>query len=206
MLFLSPQKSGFCLSLGASKRGSIKAGCAIRNSSRNLNRIKMSELFTIRPATVEDADTIAEHRARMFDEMGQVSPQAFETLRAKSREGLLDLMTRGKYMGWLAIPARDSNIIAGGAGVQLREVLPHPLTGANGEDKIAEGRHAIILNVFTEPQWRRQGVAVLLLQRIIEWARAEQLDRLVLHASEAGRGLYERLGFVRTSEMRFTGN
>ena len=166
----------------------------------------MSEPFTIRPATVDDADIIAEHRARMFDEMGQVSPQAFETLRAKSRERLLDLMTRGEYVGWLAIPAQGRNIIAGGAGVQLREVLPHPLARANGEDKIAEGRHAIILNVFTEPKWRRQGVAGLLLQRIIEWARAEQLDRLVLHASEAGRGLYERLGFVGTSEMRFTGN
>jgi hypothetical protein len=49
----------------------------------------MSEPFTIRPATVEDADTIAEHRARMFGEMDHVSKHAFETLRAKSRERLL---------------------------------------------------------------------------------------------------------------------
>jgi GNAT superfamily N-acetyltransferase len=46
---------------------------------------------------------------------------------------------------------------------------------------------------------------VLLLQRIIDWARAERLDRLVLHASEAGRSLYERLGFVGTNEMRLAG-
>jgi GNAT superfamily N-acetyltransferase len=166
----------------------------------------MSKPFTIRPATVEDVDAIAAHRARMFDEMGHVSPQALETLRAKSRERLLVLIMRGEYIGWLATPAHGPNIIAGGAGVQLREVLPHPLARADGGDKIAQGRHAIILNVFTEPQWRRQGVAVLLLQRIIEWARAERLDRLVLHASEAGRALYERLGFVSTSEMRFAGD
>lgn len=72
-------------------------------------------------------------------------------------------------------------------------------------NKVAEGRHAIILNVFTEPQWRRQGVALLLLQRTIDWARAEQIDRLILHASEAGRSLYDRLGFVGTNEMRFDG-
>jgi GNAT superfamily N-acetyltransferase len=42
----------------------------------------------------------------------------------------------------------------------------------------------------------------MLLQRIIEWARAERLDRLVLHASEEGRALYERFGFVTSNEMR----
>jgi GNAT superfamily N-acetyltransferase len=165
----------------------------------------MSERFTIRRATPDDADAIAEHRARMFDEMGEVTPDVFEILRAKSRERLQDLLNRGEYVGWLAIPAQRPDIIAGGAGVQLREVLPHPLSSANKGNKIADGRHAIIINVFTEPQWRRQGVALLLLQRIIDWARAERLDRLVLHASEAGRSLYDRLGFVGTNEMRLAG-
>jgi GNAT superfamily N-acetyltransferase len=137
----------------------------------------------------------------MFEEMGELSPDAFEILRAKSQERLGDLITQGQYIGWLAIPAGHPEAIAGGAGVQLREVLPHPMKG----NKVAEGRHAIILNVFTEPQWRRQGVALLLLHRIIAWARAEQIDRLILHASEAGRSLYERLGFVGTNEMRFAG-
>jgi hypothetical protein len=49
-------------------------------------------------------------------------------------------------------------------------------------------------------------VAVLLLQGIIGWARAEPLDRLVLHASDAGRSLYARLGFVGTNEMRWAGD
>jgi GNAT superfamily N-acetyltransferase len=165
----------------------------------------MSDRFTIRLAISEDLDAIAEHRARMFDEMGEVPPGAFEILRAKSRERLHDLLNRGEYIGWLAIPTQRPDIIAAGAGVQLREVLPHPLSRANEGGKIAEGRHAIIINVFTEPPWRRQGVALLLLQRIIDWARAERLDRLVLHASEAGRSLYERLGFVGTNEMRLAG-
>ena len=161
-----------------------------------------SERFTIRLATPEDVEAIATHRARMFDEMGEVPPEAFEILRSKSRERLRDLLTRGEYIGWLAISAQHPEIVAGGAGVQLREVLPHPKEG----NKIAEGRHAIIINVFTEPAWRRKGVAVLLLQRIIDWARAERLDRLVLHASEAGRSLYARLGFVGTNEMRLAGD
>ena len=166
----------------------------------------MSERLTIRLATPEDAGVIAAQRARMFDEMGEIPAEAFETLRTKSRERLRDLLIRGEYIGWLAVPARQPVVIAGGAGVQLRHVLPHPLPDAKEGNKIAEGRHAIILNVFTEPDWRRQGVAVLLLQTIIAWARAERLDRLVLHASEAGRSLYTRLGFVGTNEMRLAGD
>jgi hypothetical protein len=49
-------------------------------------------------------------------------------------------------------------------------------------------------------------VATTLLERIIQWARAERPDRLVLHASEAGHSLDERLGFVGTNEMRFAGD
>lgn len=170
----------------------------------NTEHAKMSERFTIRLATPADAAAIAEHRARMFDEMGQVPPESLETLRAKSCERLRDLLQRGDYIGWLAIPAQNPDNIAGGAGVQFREVLPHPLSRANQWNGIADGRHAIILNVFTEPQWRHQGVAMLLLQRVIQWARTERIDRLVLHASEAARPLYERLGFVDTNEMRLT--
>ena len=171
-----------------------------------LDSHSMSERFTIRLATPADVDAIAQHRARMFEEMGEVPPEAFEILRTKSRERLRGLLTRGEYIGWLAIPAQNPETIAGRAGVQLREVLPHPLPDAREGNKIADGRHAIILNVFTEPDWRRRGLAVLLLQTIIDWARAERLDRLVLHASEAGRSLYERLGFVGTNEMRLAGD
>jgi hypothetical protein len=45
----------------------------------------------------------------------------------------------------------------------------------------------------------------MLLKQIIDWAREHKLDDLVLHASSDGRALYERLGFVATTEMRFAG-
>jgi hypothetical protein len=37
----------------------------------------------------------------------------------------------------------------------------------------------------------------------LRWARDEKLDRLVLHASDQARSLYERMGFIATNEMRF---
>ncbi|MBP9201714.1 MAG: GNAT family N-acetyltransferase [Gemmatimonadales bacterium] len=154
----------------------------------------------LRQATVADAREIATHRALMFHEMGQLPEAAMPALVADTEALLEPMLATGEYVGWLAAPADDPHAVAGGAGAQRRQVLPHP-DGAGG---VAEGQHAIVLNVWTEPRWRRQGVAVRLMEAVLAWAREEQLDRLVLHASDAGRPLYERLGFVRTNEMRYT--
>ena len=141
----------------------------------------------------------------MFHDMGDIPDHLFEEFRDMSRDRLREQLTSGEYIGWLASPADSLGKIIGGAGVQLRRAMPHPLTSPNGEAGIAEGRHAIIVNVFTEPEWRRRGVAALLMQHIIDWSRKERLDRLVLHASDEGRALYEKLGFVLTNEMKFVG-
>jgi len=163
----------------------------------------MLDQFHIRPATPADAETIGWQRARMFQDMGDVPPHLFEEFCARARERLRDQLATGEYVGWLASARGAPDRVIAGAGVQLRYVLPHPGKAPNGDATISDGRHAIILNVFTEPEWRRHGVATLLMRRIIAWSRAERLDRLVLHASAEGRLLYERLGFTATNEMRF---
>ena len=43
------------------------------------------------------------------------------------------------------------------------------------------------------------------MNEIIAYARRERLDRLVLHASDQGRALYDQMGFVLNNEMRFHG-
>ena len=163
----------------------------------------MPHEFHVRLATPADADIIGWHRARMFQDMGDVPPHLFDKFCAMSRDRVREQLRSGEYIGWLATPADSLAKIVGGAGVQLRRVMPHPSTSPDGEAGIAEGRHAIILNVFTEPDWRRRGVAALLMQHIIDWSRQERLDRLILHASKEGRALYQRLGFVLTNEMKF---
>ncbi len=40
------------------------------------------------------------------------------------------------------------------------------------------------------------------MRRVIDWLREQRLGRLILHASEAGRPLYDKMGFVTTNEMR----
>jgi GNAT superfamily N-acetyltransferase len=130
----------------------------------------------------------------MFQDMGDVSGGR---LRAKARTRLERWIDNGNYIGWLATPADEQEMIVAGAGVQLQPILPRPLDVST----IGEGRQGTIVNVFTEPPWRQRGIAALLIKEIIIWSKYEQIDRLVLHASDEGRSIYERLGFVASNEM-----
>jgi GNAT superfamily N-acetyltransferase len=163
----------------------------------------MRKGFEIRLATVADAEIVSRHRAPMFHEMGLVPDHLFESYRTQCEARLREMLATGEYIDWLAHPVEQPDKIVAGVGVQLRHTLPHPVGEPGGEIVIAEGRHAIVINVFTERDWRRRGLAIFLMKRLIAWARAERLDRLVLHASDEGRLVYERLGFIQTNEMRF---
>jgi GNAT superfamily N-acetyltransferase len=115
----------------------------------------MHDIFRIRRATLQDIDIIAWHRARMFQDMGDVSDDAFEILRAKARFRLKEWFENGDYIGWVATPVDQPKMVVGGAGVQLQPILPRPLDAS----RIGEGPGGTIVNVFTEPQWRRRGIA-----------------------------------------------
>jgi GNAT superfamily N-acetyltransferase len=51
---------------------------------------------------------------------------------------------------------------------------------------------------------RGMGISRALMKVLMQWATAHGFDRVLLHASDAGRALYPSLGFVPTNEMRWS--
>jgi GNAT superfamily N-acetyltransferase len=165
--------------------------------------MSMHHPVSVRIATVADAAVIARHRAEMFFDMGHLPAGLYDDLVERTIVYLREALARGEYVGWLASPHGHSESIVGGAGVQRRRILPRPIT--HGADtRIVHGNEILVLNVFTEKPWRRRGIAELLMRRVLEWASTEDVDTVVLQASDDGRALYERLGFVQTNEMRYS--
>jgi GNAT superfamily N-acetyltransferase len=160
--------------------------------------------FQVRPAAVAEAHVIARHRAEMFSDMGTLPRSLYDGLVEGTVRYLERAMPAGDYLGWFAVPSANPQEIVGGAGILLRRVPPHPLKGPDAA--LADGRQGLVMNVFTERSWRRRGVAELLMRHLLAWVAESGLDSLVLHASDEGRALYERLGFVATNEMRFAGD
>jgi ribosomal protein S18 acetylase RimI-like enzyme len=89
--------------------------------------------------------------------------------------------------------------VIGGAGVQLRPLLPRPRP--EGDD-IELGPEAIVLNAYVDAARRRRGLGDALMRAVLAALAERNIRRIVLHASADGRRLYERLGFVPTNEMR----
>ncbi len=137
----------------------------------------------------------------MFREMGAVRLESEESLRQASTAYFASAIPGGEYVGWIATPSDGSPPVAG-AGVQFRSLLPRPTVAGDG---LLLGREGLILNVYTVPNWRRQGIAKQLMETIVAWAGEVGIVRLVLAASSAGRPLYEKIGFVATREMSYTG-
>lgn len=137
----------------------------------------------------------------MFREMGAIQPQLEESLREASAAYFMAAIPTGEYVGWIASPPDGSAPVAG-AGVQLRSLLPRPNVAGDG---LLLGREGLVLNVYTVPSWRRRGVAQHLMDTIVTWAAEVGIVRLVLSASPAGRSLYEKMGFVATRDMSYTG-
>jgi ribosomal protein S18 acetylase RimI-like enzyme len=159
----------------------------------------------IRRATLDDVDTIARHRAAMFNDIQALPQELFARIEEASRTYFREAVPRGEYLGWLASAASDPQHVVAGAGVLPRRVPPFPRRAG---DLVypADGRQALVLNVYTLPAFRRRGLARLLMYEVMEWARATDVESVVLHAAPDGRALYEALGFSSTSEMRYSGD
>lgn len=163
----------------------------------------MSDGLVIRTATVADAPVLAEHRAAIFRDMGTLHPDAHAPLVAATTAYFHDAIPSGEYVAFVAVPADAPDRIVAGAGVQFRRRIPRVAAGVS---RLASDWEGLVVNVYTDPTWRRRGVARRLMQRVIDAARERGVGGLVLHASAEGRPLYEGLGFVPTNEMRYTGD
>lgn len=161
----------------------------------------MNDTILVRPAVAGDEPIISHHRARMFRDMGVLPDDQYDEMHATSVAWHQRLIASGEYVGWLAYVAEHPEQVVGGAGMLLR-VAPPTVAHRATSPTVREGVQALVINVFTEPQWRRRGVAALLMQQLIDDARARNVINVVLHASDDGRALYESLGFVPTNEMR----
>jgi ribosomal protein S18 acetylase RimI-like enzyme len=146
---------------------------------------------TIREATIADIPEILRQRRRMYEDMHYNDPTTLATMASLSSEYLNSAMANGTFRAWLA--AVENRVVAGGAMI----ISPWP---AHPYD--LQCRRATILNVYTDSEYRRRGIARQLMQTILAWCKREDFARVTLHASDDGRHLYESLGFELSNEMR----
>ncbi|HTW59171.1 MAG TPA: GNAT family N-acetyltransferase [Terriglobales bacterium] len=147
--------------------------------------------ITIRPATPADIAAIVRQRRKIYEDMSYKESEALDAMESLSASYLTKALAEGSFHAWLAF---DGERAIAGAAVIITSWPAHPYD--------LECRRATILNVYTDPEYRRRGIARQLMQTVIAWCKSEGLARVTLHASDQGRHLYESLGFEDSNEMR----
>jgi GNAT superfamily N-acetyltransferase len=148
--------------------------------------------FVVRRAVVGDAEVVTAQRRAMFTAMKSADAAALDDMEARFLPWVKREIAAERYLGWLAVA--DGGSVAAGVGLWLMEWPPHVVGRAS--------RRGYLLNVYTEAGFRRLGLARHLVEVAMDWCRANGVEVLVLHASDAGRAMYEELGFGATNEMR----
>jgi GNAT superfamily N-acetyltransferase len=156
----------------------------------------MTSAFDLHLATFDDIPTLVRHRRRMFIDMESLGgppldSRGLETMDVQYASYLREHLIDGRLQAWVVM---DADRAAASGSILYTEWLPRP----DGKPAVL----AYVHSVYTEPAYRRIGLARRILTAMITECRARGLSRLSLHASEQGRGLYEQLDFVPTNEMR----
>lgn len=104
------------------------------------------------------------------------------------KKSLMDFYTKnmaaGTYVSWLAF---DGDKIVGTSGMSFAEKPPY--------FTCPTGRLGILSSMYTDPDYRRMGIATQLLDRVVKEAKDYGCGTIYITASNMGVKLYEAYGF-----------
>ena len=95
----------------------------------------------------------------------------------------------GEHMAYLVY---DKETFIGAGGVSFYQVMP---TYHN-----PSGKKAYVMNMYTAPEYRRQGIAFHTLDLLVKAAKERGISQIALEATDMGRPLYEKYGFVKMED------
>ena len=139
----------------------------------------------IRKAEAGDIDRMIDHRVDYLTEMqGKHTAGEVAKLKSEFREYFSQNISNGKFLALVA--ELDHVPVAYGAMV-FRSVP--------GDFSQSVYTEADILNMYTVPNARKQGISRLILNELISIARSMGVSKLALHTSADGEHLYRTSGF-----------
>lgn len=143
--------------------------------------------ITYRKLTEQDIDTFIQMRITQLREEG--ATEDFDLVPA-----LKDYYNRhladGTFVSWLAL---DGEKIIGTSGMSFVEKPPY--------FSCPSGKIGLLSSMFTNPNYRRKGIARELLHRVVEEARAYGCGAVQITASDMGVKLYTAYGFIHNGNF-----
>ena len=143
--------------------------------------------ITYKKLTKTELETFIQMRIRQLREEG--ATEDFD-LKPALRDFYNRHMADGTFVSWLAI---DGDKIVGTSGMSFVEKPPY--------FGCPSGKIGLLSSMFTDPEYRRRGIAKELLRRVVQEAKDYGCGAVQITASDLGVKLYTAFGFVHNGNF-----
>ena len=142
--------------------------------------------FYYKRASFADIDVLTKTRVMVLRVANKLDDTA--DMHEVEKEAYAYYTTALKDGSHVAYLVYDKDRVVGAGGISFYQVMP---TCSN-----PSGKKAYIMNMFTHPDYRRKGIAHHTLDLLVKEAKRREIIAISLEATDMGRPLYEKYGFV----------
>ncbi|MBR4343543.1 MAG: GNAT family N-acetyltransferase [Lachnospiraceae bacterium] len=147
-------------------------------------------------ATKADINELIRMRiAYMIDDFGSITEQERKGMETQ----LPDYFARKLGTELIAFIAKDESKIVSVAYLHIIEMPANSM--------LLNGLYGEVLSVYTEPDYRGQGICTKIIKNLVEYGKRIGLGRIDLSATDEGYPIYAKIGFKdkehRYSDMRY---
>ena len=149
--------------------------------------------YTYKKADISDLELLVSSRVMVLKAANKLPDDAdMSEIERQSREYYKKALADGSHTAYLVF---DGEKLIGAGGISYYTVMPTCCDPT--------GKKAYVMNMYTDPEYRRQGIAYKTLELLVADSKARGVEHITLEATDMGRPLYEKYGFVQMqSEMQ----
>lgn len=147
----------------------------------------MSNAVSIRKCEISDVEILVKMRLEFLKEAGYVKDTTNVQELIQELEEYIRSHVNKDLFFWVA----EIDTVAVSTGVLMFwDKLPICAGKQNGS------KVGYVSNMYTIPKFRRKGIASNIVKEIIKYGKNLGMLKIMLHASEDGKGVYKNLGFT----------
>lgn len=155
---------------------------------------EMSEM-NLREAFIRDISALAKHHISMFEEIWEQKDEPISAVKAKEIEKaytrkLESEMDGGICKAWVI---ESKGVIVSSGAITFVSFVPTPYD--------LSSRIAYLHSIYTEKSHRNKKYAQRIVHTAVAYCSAQGISRIILTASNAGKPIYEKIGFHSTPDM-----
>ena len=143
--------------------------------------------ITYRKLTVDDLDVFIKMR---IDQLREEGAKEDIDLEPALRDYYLRHLSDGTFVSWLAL---DKDRLIGTSGMSIVEQPPY--------FGCPSGKIGLLSSMFTDPNYRRKGIAKTLLSKVVDEAGEQGCGTVQITASDMGVLLYSDFGFKKNDNF-----